>query len=101
VPPDLIDERRKLGDQGIEFGKIAGERVFGADRLPDPVGPDLAIVDASKAWLEATEAWQAIRATITILVDLPLSSFCNTEKSAVPVMPQVVPADGRRNGVRF
>jgi hypothetical protein len=24
----------KLGDQGIEFAEIAGERVFGADRLP-------------------------------------------------------------------
>jgi hypothetical protein len=28
------------------FGEIAGEGVFGADRLSNPVGPDRAIVDA-------------------------------------------------------
>jgi len=47
MPPDLVDERRELGDHGVEFGEIAGECVFGADRLPNPVGPNLASVDAS------------------------------------------------------
>ena len=32
---------------GHELRKVAGERVLGADRLPDPVRTDLSVVDAS------------------------------------------------------
>jgi hypothetical protein len=47
MPPDLVDQRLQFGDHRFEFGQIGGERVLGANRLPDPVRADLAVVDAS------------------------------------------------------
>jgi hypothetical protein len=48
APPDLVDQRLEFGDRGFELGEVAGEGVLGADRFPNPVGADLAMVDGSR-----------------------------------------------------
>ena len=47
MTPNFVDQRLQFGDHGFEFGEVFGERGLGADRFPDPVGADLAVVDAS------------------------------------------------------
>src|SRR5258708_4078588 len=46
MPPDFVDKRLKFGNHHLEFGEVDEERVLGADGLPDPIGPDLAVIDA-------------------------------------------------------
>jgi hypothetical protein len=48
MPPDLVDKRLQFDRHRLELGQIAGERVLGADGFPDPVRPDLAIIDAPR-----------------------------------------------------
>ena len=48
VSPDFVDQRLKFDDHGVEVGEVGGERVFGADGFADPVGANLAVVDASR-----------------------------------------------------
>ena len=48
MSPDLVDQRLQFGRHGLESGEVAGKRVLGADRLPDPVRADLAVVDAPR-----------------------------------------------------
>jgi hypothetical protein len=48
VQPNLVDKRLQFGYHRLEFSQVSGECILGADRLPDPVRPDLPVVDASR-----------------------------------------------------
>jgi len=48
VPPDLVDQRLKLGDHGVEFCEITKECIFGTDGFADAIGADWPLVDAAR-----------------------------------------------------
>ena len=48
MPPNLVDKRLEFGGHYLKVGEVAGKGVLGADRLPDPVRADLAVVDAPR-----------------------------------------------------
>jgi hypothetical protein len=48
MTPDLVDKGLELGDHDVESGEVGGERVFGAERLPDPVCADGTLVDTAR-----------------------------------------------------
>jgi hypothetical protein len=47
-PPGFFNQRLQFRKHGLKFSEMAGERVFGADGFPDPVGPTFTVIDASR-----------------------------------------------------
>jgi hypothetical protein len=47
MSPDLVDQPLQLQHHGLELREIAGEGIFGADGLANPVGANVQVIDAS------------------------------------------------------